>query len=239
MIRKRKEQQTNLKIDFHTHILPGIDDGSQSLSQSMQLLAAAKNAGFETVVATSHFYPHRYNVPEFLRKRESAYAKIDKTADIPNIILGAEVLVCEGMEEMLQLESLCLGNSNTMLIELPFDDSNVTDRMYETVENMLYDKKFNIVLAHPSRYSSYIVENMLSIGVKLQVNISHICVFSERRRIMQWLDRGYVYAIGSDVHQHDKVYEELKRAEKYIGKYIDDINHHSIELLKRKFNKGL
>ena len=239
MIRKRKEQQTNLKIDFHTHILPGIDDGSQSLSQSMQLLAAAKNAGFETVVATSHFYPHRYNVQEFLRKREAAYAKIDKTADIPNIILGAEVLVCEGMEEMLQLESLCLGNSNTMLIELPFDDSNVTDRMYETVENMLYDKKFNIVLAHPSRYSSYIVENMLSIGVKLQVNISHICVFSERRRIMQWLDRGYVYAIGSDVHQHDKVYEELKRAEKYIGKYIDDINHHSIELLKRKFNKGL
>ncbi len=239
MIRKRKEQQTNIKIDFHTHILPAIDDGSQSLSQSMQLLAAAKNAGFETVVATSHFYPHRYNVPEFLRKRDAAYAKIDETADIPHIILGAEVLVCEGMEEMHQLESLCLGNSNTMLIELPFDDSNVTDRMYETVENMLYDKKLNIILAHPSRYSSYIVENMLSIGVKLQVNISHICVFSERRRIMQWLDRGYVYAIGSDVHQHDKVYEELKRAEKYIGKYIDDINHHSIELLKRKLNKGL
>lgn len=234
MIRKRREQQTNLKIDFHSHVLPGIDDGSQSLSQSMQLLTAAKEVGFETVVATSHFYPHRYNVPEFLRKRDAAYAKIDKTANIPNIVCGAEVLICEGIEDMMQLESLCLGNSNTMLIELPFDDSNVTDRMYETVENMLYEKKLNIVLAHPNRYSSYIVENMLSIGVKLQLNISHLCVFSERRRAMQWLDRGYVYAVGTDVHQHDKVYEELKRVEKYIEKYIDDINRHSIELLRKQ-----
>ena len=75
---------------------------------------------------------------------------------------------------------------------------------------------------------------MLSIGVKLQLNISHLCVFSERRRAMQWLDRGYVYAVGSDVHQHDKVYEELKRVEKYIEKYIDDINRHSIELLRKQ-----
>lgn len=239
MIIKRKTEQTKLKIDFHSHILPAIDDGSQSIAQSMQFLAAAKNAEFETIIATSHFYPHRYNVPEFLRNRDAAFAKIDQSADIPHIICGAEVLVCEGIEDMIYIESLCIGNSNTMLIELPFDEANVTDRMYETVENLIYDKKFNIILAHPNRYNSYVVENMLSIGVKLQLNISHICVHSERRRIMQWLDRGYVYAVGSDIHRNEKVYEELKRAEKYLGSYIDDINARSTELLKRNFRIGV
>lgn len=231
MIRKRRERETKLKIDFHTHILPGIDDGAQSAEQSMEFLKIAKETGFAAVIATSHFYPHRCNVPEFLRKRDAAFAKINQNEDVPKIICGAEVFICEGIEDMIYLESLCIGNSKTMLIELPFDSSNVTDRMYETIENMLYDKKFNLILAHPNRYNAYVVENMLSIGVKLQINISHLCTFSERKRIMQWLERGYVYAVGSDIHRSSKVYDELKRTEHYIVEYIDEINRHSIELL--------
>lgn len=234
MIRKKREQKTNLKIDFHTHILPAIDDGSKSVAQSMELLTAAKEIGFETVLATSHFYPHRYNVSEFLKNREAAYAQIDKNADIPKIICGAEVLVCEGMEDMVQLEKLCIGDSDTMLVELPFDDVNITDRMYETVENMVREKKFNVILAHPNRYSSYVVERMISIGVKLQINISHLCIRSERRRATQWFERGCVYAIGSDMHTSDKAYEDLKRVERYFEQYTDDINSRSLELLKSK-----
>lgn len=234
MIRKKREQKTNLKIDFHTHILPAIDDGSKSVAQSMELLTAAKEIGFDTVLATSHFYPHRYNVSEFLKNREAAYAQIDKNADIPKIICGAEVLVCEGMEDMVQLEKLCIGDSDTMLIELPFDDVNITDRMYETVENMVREKKFNVVLAHPNRYSSYVVERMISIDVKLQINISHLCIRSERRRAMQWFERGCVYAIGSDMHTNDKAYDDLKRVERYFEQYTDDVNSRSLELLKSK-----
>ncbi len=234
MIRKKREQKTNLKIDFHTHILPAIDDGSKSVAQSMELLRSAKRNGFDTILATSHFYPHRYNVSEFLKNRDAAYAQINKNANIPNIICGAEVLVCEGMEDMFQLEELCIGNSNTMLIELPFDDVNVTERMYETVENMVCEKKFNVILAHPNRYSSYIVDSMLSIGVKLQINISHLCIRSERRRAMRWFEHGDVYAIGSDMHTDDRAYDDLKRVERYIEKYTDDINRHSQELLRNK-----
>lgn len=234
MIRKKREQKTNLKIDFHTHILPAIDDGSKSVTQSMELLLSAKEIGFDTVLATSHFYPHRCNVAEFLKNRDAAYAQIDKTADIPNIICGAEVLVCEGMEDMVRLEELCIGDSNTMLIELPFDDVNVTERMFETVENIVSEKKLNVILAHPNRYSSYIVENMLSIGVRLQINISHLCIRSERSRAMRWLESGYVYAIGSDMHTNNKAYDDLKRVERYFEKYTDDINRRSQELLRSK-----
>lgn len=230
MLIRKRVYQTKLKIDFHTHILPGIDDGSKSSAQSMQLLAAAKKAGFNTVIATPHFYPHRYNVREFLQRRDISLSKIAENSDIPNIICGAEVLLCEGIEDMHELEALCIGNSDTMLVELPFDESAVTDRMYETIENMII-KGFNIVLAHPNRYSNNVVENLISIGAGLQINISHICTYFERRRIMQWLNRNCVYAIGSDVHRNTKVYEELKRAERYLTHYIDDINNHSGKLV--------
>ena len=56
-------------IDFHSHILPGIDDGSASVEQSIAMLRMEAEQGIDHVVATPHFYP-QYDTPEhFLRKR--------------------------------------------------------------------------------------------------------------------------------------------------------------------------
>ena len=57
-------------IDFHAHILPGADHGSDGLETSLRQLALAEEAGVDTIVATPHFYPQSDSFSEFLRRRE-------------------------------------------------------------------------------------------------------------------------------------------------------------------------
>ena len=62
-----------MKIDFHTHILPAVDDGSSCLEESVELLKMQKQRGVSTVVATPHFYPHRDKPEKFLERRNKAF----------------------------------------------------------------------------------------------------------------------------------------------------------------------
>ena len=79
-------------IDIHSHILPGIDDGSQSVEESHALLALLREQGVETVVATPHFYADRNDPENFLRRRKEALARLDHgETEMPRILLGAEV----------------------------------------------------------------------------------------------------------------------------------------------------
>ena len=73
-------------IDFHTHILPGIDDGSASVEESIELLKAEAAQGITKVVATPHFYAN-YDSPErFLERRAKAKVLLDE--EIKKINIG-------------------------------------------------------------------------------------------------------------------------------------------------------
>ena len=60
-------------IDWHSHILPGIDDGSRDVSESLALIEKLSEQGVDTVVATPHFYADDNSVDAFLEKRNKAY----------------------------------------------------------------------------------------------------------------------------------------------------------------------
>ena len=82
-------------VDFHSHILPGIDDGSESLQESIAMLRTEAAQGIGHVVATPHFYP-RYETPEdFLHKRDQAEAVLlsamKREKGLPQLSVGAEV----------------------------------------------------------------------------------------------------------------------------------------------------
>ena len=88
-------------IDFHSHILPGADHGSDSVTTTEKQLALITAAGTGALVATPHFYPHRHRLSYFLSRRAAALADLLAIdAPKPRIYPGAEVLVCAGMEEM-------------------------------------------------------------------------------------------------------------------------------------------
>ena len=110
-------------VDFHSHILPGIDDGSESLKESIAMLQMEAAQGICHVVATPHFYP-RYETPEaFLQKRDRAEAALlaamKKVPDLPRISVGAEVYYFRGISESDFLPQLTIRGNQCILIEMP------------------------------------------------------------------------------------------------------------------------
>lgn len=67
---KRGNMKLDLSLDYHAHILPGCDHGSDGLATSLKQVEMAASAGVKTICATPHFYPHKESVESFLRRRK-------------------------------------------------------------------------------------------------------------------------------------------------------------------------
>ena len=81
-------------VDFHSHILPRMDDGSPDVETSLQMLRSLRDQGVERVALTPHYYAHRSSVERFLKKRDDAYQQLlEAIGDepMPELLLGAEV----------------------------------------------------------------------------------------------------------------------------------------------------
>ena len=98
-------------IDFHTHILPGIDDGSRDIRMTEQMLEKEAAMGVTHVYATPHFYAHRANVNRFLERRQRSYAQVqellERRSDLPKVTVGAEVYYFEGMGKAGGISASC------------------------------------------------------------------------------------------------------------------------------------
>ncbi len=203
-------------IDFHSHILPGIDDGAEDIRKSLLLVESAQNAGIKKIYATPHFYAHRLDVDTFLERREKAYKKVLAQNPAIEIELGAEILVFPGIENMEGIEKLCFYNGKTVLLELPLSESLITDEHFLTVEALA--QKYDIIMAHANRYSDYTVYQMIEAGAKLQLNVHDICLHREHIRTSVWAKNGYLFALGSDAHRDVSVYKKFRRAQKILSK---------------------
>ena len=207
-------------IDFHAHVLPRADHGSDGIEVSTRQLELAEQAGVEYIIATPHFYPHSQSIESFLRRREEAYLELSavKKEDI-KVICGAEVLLCEGLHNMPELESLKIGDSNTILIEMP--DAPWTMRLADTLTQIVTERGLSIVLAHVDRYPQKDVEELFSLGFQGQLNASALHSIFGRRILYKWIDRGCVVALGSDIHGEGKAYKEYSKAMQLLGERGD------------------
>lgn len=94
-------------IDFHSHILPGIDDGSRNVETSIGMLWMCKEHGVDTMIATPHFYADSNTVEKFIDSRQKAYDKVmAENMDIPQIIMGAEVAFFAGISRAEKTDAL-------------------------------------------------------------------------------------------------------------------------------------
>ena len=90
-------------IDFHSHVLPGIDDGSRNIETSIEMLRLSRNAGVDRMIATPHFYADEDRIEHFLEKREHAYQRL-KTYRIPHsFCLERKLLFLMGSEMQIRL----------------------------------------------------------------------------------------------------------------------------------------
>lgn len=212
-------------IDFHSHILPDIDDGSRNMDITLEMLKSSYCQGIRTIVATPHFYPNRLSLDKFLKKRNEAFnATCDKTAeltDAPDIIVGAEVYYCNGISELDGLERLTVNESKYLLLEMPFE--TWSDRVYTEVEKMIYNNKLIPVIAHLERYihlqnDKNNIARLLDMGVLVQMNGEFFNNVFTRGKAINYLKNGVVDVIGSDCHNMDKRAPNLGRTYEIIRK---------------------
>ncbi len=207
-----------------------MDHGSANTEMALaQLRLMAKN-GTTDVVATPHFYPQKEKVERFLEKRERALAKLSPLLEegMPRVFIGAEVLLCAGMENMKDLHKLCIEGTNLLLLERPF--LPLTNELADTVYRI--DKLgYTVLLAHIDRYDPRETCSLLFPNVKAQVNTKTLTGFFSRKKIMPFFRDHMVSALGSDLHGTPADYNGFPKAKKILKSHYDAVMQESCALL--------
>ena len=189
--------------DFHTHILPKMDDGSSSMRMSVQMLNAESRQGIDRLVLTPHFYARSESPEKFLRRRERAVELLRTAYDPsvhPTLHIGAEVAYFGGLSGISRLDRLCIAGTNVLLIEMPFKKWSEV-----VVEDVLHirDMGYVPVVAHYERYaqSRELFSFLLGEGVVFQTNAEHFAsgYFSNRKALHAVKNRE-LQLLGSDCH---------------------------------------
>lgn len=210
----------DITFDYHSHILPGCDHGSDGMETSLRQIEMAKSAGIRTICATPHFYPHKESVESFLLRRQRTYETLQANLpdDAPRIILGAEVLICDGMDQLCGLERLCRQGTKELLLELPF--YKWPESVWDTVECLNDRDDIRIVIAHADRYPPEDIERLIGENIPLQLNVECFKNLFQRKRYISWIEKGYAKYLGSDIHMLGSGYRDWEKYSKMLRKYI-------------------
>ena len=221
-----------MNIDFHAHILPKADHGSDGIETSLKQVSLAKEAGIDILAATPHFYPGSDTAEAFLERRRRCLGELTSKleGDVPELLPGAEVQLCRGIDHLQQIRELCFRGTNVLLLELPPDFSF---RQFErSVEALRYDCGLQVVIAHVDRYPD-LAAPLLDAGYLAQINVSSLCTIFKKKRLYDWMERGSVVALGSDLHGVKTGYTDFLQVKKKLGGLYEEIMYRTKTLLGR------
>lgn len=213
-------------VDFHSHILPDIDDGSRDYYESTRLLIEAKQAGFTKIVSTSHYAVDCFEVPEYKRKKLIDDLKQEKES--LDIILGSEIFLTYNIVDLLkEYKASTINGTNYILIELPLRNSfpNLKDFL-----NKLRNNDYKLILAHPERYSIIhknfnLLYDLKELGVIFQSNYGSILGIyggATKRTVKRMFKENLISLLGSDVHRENSIYPKIPKAIEKIKKIISE-----------------
>ena len=193
-------------IDIHNHIVYGVDDGSRNLDESIKMVELYKKAGFDQIIATSHYDKSRYTVDanEIKEKVSIINDEIEKRTLDFKVYPGHEIQVeLDMIKKIKSGDLLTLNNSRYVLCELSFVNK----------PTFLKDLFYNLelegyvpIIAHVERYP-YVennidwVEDFINMAALIQINYSSITSNYEITR--ELLERNMVHIIGTDSHQSE------------------------------------
>ncbi len=167
-----------IQTDMHNHVLPGVDDGAQNLSESLAMMRAYAEMGWKKVVATPHINESYYpNTPAELKEKfEQLQAEVNSEGIRVELELAAEYQTDALFRKQLDSDNLLSFHGNRILIELPFFQPPLDWKQYFFDLQM---KGYIPVLAHAERYLYWRKElekfdNLQDRGVELQLNLSSL-----------------------------------------------------------------
>lgn len=247
-------------VDIHSHILNNVDDGSDSLENTLNILRKAENAGFSDIILTPHYIENYYeNTKDLISEKINELKQsLYREEIIVNLHQGNEIMLTDNTPKLLQeCDISSLANSRYILFELPF-----SNRMLN-FENIIFELKeigAIPVLAHPERYI-YIQENpdellkMMNLGILVQSNYgSFMGLYGKKAKVTAeiLLKNKLIHFLGSDTHKQGIIYENIDKIIKNLihisgdNKYIrkittinaqDILNDFEFEHYKEKIYK--
>lgn len=216
-----------LTIDFHSHVLQGMDDGSQNSDMSIEMLRRMGQQGIHIVAATPHFYGYREGVDSFLQRRAARWERLNQKWEnhLPRVVLGAEVACFSGMLEIDGLEQLCYQGTNTLLLELPF--SQWTETELDIVSTLCLDRGYRVILAHFERYigvqkNKYIAARLQELPVWIQINAGSLLPWTRRGKCINMFLENRAHLLGSDSHNLADRRPNLNQAREMLEKKAGD-----------------
>ena len=207
-------------IDFHSHILPGIDDGADNLSTSLMMLKESREQGVDVVFLTPHFYADERYPEHFLKSRDRLFEVVKQAVSMnpsmfPQMYIGAEVLYYPGMSGSEELASMVMEATPFLLVEppmIPWSDS-----MLDEIEDTGRYLGLLPVVAHVDRYMRVLQDYTLLERVnerKLlsQVNASFFIHRDTRDLALNALSEKRFHFVGSDCHNLTDRAQNMGRA---------------------------
>lgn len=195
-------------IDIHAHIIPGVDDGAETMEESMSMIETAYQEGIRAIIATPHYgkWNPDYNKAYALGRFRELYAEVKKVHPDMKLFFGNEIFYgAEVIEDLRSGRAMTLGGTDYVLVEFS------TEAEYSTIAEGLREfvsAGYRPVLAHVERYSSLHgdlkgVRELIENGTYIQVNArSYLGKITSRRTLWcrRLLDERMVHFIASDCH---------------------------------------
>ena len=217
--------------DLHTHILPGLDDGADTVETSLAMLREEYAQGVDIVALTPHFYRDREHLSNFLQRREEACDKLlgviaalseEERSVLPRLILGAEVAWVPNLAEQSGLEKLCYQGTKYLLLELPFGSWG--DALFRQLYDLMNCRGVTPVIAHIDRYwgiqKKERFETLFSLGVPVQLSAEPLLHFATRGQALRLIKEGKVRMLISDAHNLTNRQPNLGKASDILRKKL-------------------
>lgn len=213
-------------IDFHSHILPQIDDGSINIQVTINMIEEAKQAGFTKIISTSHYIENYYESNE--SERKDLLEQIKKENIELELYLGSEIYISENMiNEIEEKKASTINNTKYVLFELPMRNETILakEMIYRLVE-----KNYVPIIAHPERYN-YVQENieyvkeLSEMGALFQANYGSIIgLYGSKagKTLKKLLKENLISFFGSDSHREGHIYMYIPKILKKLRKIITE-----------------
>ncbi len=196
-------------IDIHSHVLPGIDDGAETLEHSLRVIRECVKNGVTDIIVTPHYMnetvymsPCSENVKILNGLRKAVQAENIAV----NLYLGNEIYIDDNLLALLKAKKITtLAGGKYLLIELPLNEEFPN---YEEHFKDLIDRGFEVILAHPERYliiqKDYeIAKRLRAMGVLFQCNMGSLIGSygkREKKLVKKLAKDKMIFAFASDVH---------------------------------------
>lgn len=214
-----------IEVDMHSHLLPGIDDGSQSMEESIRMIKEFVDMGYKKLITTPHIMNDFYkNTPEIiLGKRDAVREELQRQGIEVELEAAAEYYLDEGLIDKLKnKEKLLTFGDNYLLFETSYmnESANLGEAIF-----MMQSQGYKPVMAHPERYTYWYgkheeIKEVWERGVHMQVNLlSFVGYYSKPAKfIAEWLvENNMVSFVGTDCHRekHQEILKDVRRSKGY------------------------